>query len=533
MIAMLVVATWAIFSVAAGPASADPTGGPFETITGTLAPGDDQNFSATAPLATAHRNVIVRFAVSGPGATGVSLDNPAWSPEGINDAEAGEVIWTPMPNYDYNPSVGYGVGDTPTVEVSNNGATSASFEIDMYDVPSAPVAFSGASFDDTAADTAPPSDLQFVAPGAAPYVANVTITSGAISVSTGSGTQTMTSPGQVSLGKLSAGVHDVTVVPLPGPLAQWQVTVTPVPIQVSNVSFSSQYAPAGVPETLAYSLDGDATITATIRNSMGIAVRSLADSFAVPYTQHPISLTWDGRDESGNAVPDGTYTATISSIDPVGNQSLGTASMIIDSTPPLVSLAASQLKPDQAAVVNFRDPASGVKTASADFGAGVSRTLQGNQTQLSYAPQAGWASGRHTVVVSAIDRAGNQLREALMFTVAAPTPQKQTTLARYGGRAPVHATRLPSMSKWTACGLGLGAGPNTSCAFANNVYRVADTGFGRKGYWPAWLYAQSPVTHQTYSVQCYLAKQPRRTAVVICKTETGGVVSFPSNHMMP
>ena len=62
-------------------------------------------------------------------------------------------------------------------------------------------------------------------------------------------------------------------------------------------------------------MTGDTTISATVRNSAGDAVRSLG-SFGVDMGDG--SIPWDGRDSSGAGVANGPYALDLTSNDPHG-----------------------------------------------------------------------------------------------------------------------------------------------------------------------------------------------------------------------
>ncbi len=423
--ACLFVVIAVLVAVLPSIAGADPAGGPFATIAGTAPAGTNALFpavfSAANPLAGPETNVIARVSVSGLSESDAFVDPDLENCVGGDPFQpyAGEIVWGPWAG---QPS-GLPAGYTPSVGVCPPGNTEPTVSVELFEAPSAPASFTGATFLDPEygayGDVRPAgSELDFVVPGLAQYVAKVTLSSGAISLTGGDGqAQTLSSSGQVSLGSLDAGVNSVTVGPEAGPLAQWTVAIDPVPVVLSAVKFSAQYARAGVSETLGYSLDGDATISATIANASGVVVRSLATGLAVP-NGGASSLTWDGRSASGNPVPNGTYTAKLVSTDPVGNVSDGTATIVIDSTPPVVSLVSKKLKPRQAVLVRLKDALSGVASGTATFDNGHTSVLERGQLEIEYGPSSGWTPGKHTVVVIATDRAGNRVKRTLTFSVA-------------------------------------------------------------------------------------------------------------------
>ena len=83
---------------------------------------------------------------------------------------------------------------------------------------------------------------------------------------------------------------------------------------------------------------------AEIVNSMGTAVRSFswADS-------PPADITWDGRSENGEALPDGVYRYRVTSIDSAGNSVRGEVANIIlntEATPVSVTIGSSFFSPN-------------------------------------------------------------------------------------------------------------------------------------------------------------------------------------------
>lgn len=96
------------------------------------------------------------------------------------------------------------------------------------------------------------------------------------------------------------------------------------------------------PELLVFSPDGDGNLddftilatsssenkwTGVIQNSSGNIVKSYEWKGTVPE-----SITWDGRDESGNIVADGIYSFTVSAEDEAGNSTSATISNITSDT---------------------------------------------------------------------------------------------------------------------------------------------------------------------------------------------------------
>ncbi len=68
--------------------------------------------------------------------------------------------------------------------------------------------------------------------------------------------------------------------------------------------------------TLAYDLSGPASsVTVLIQNSLGQAVASLNG----PSGAGPQEVVWDGKDDQGNQLPDGTYVFSVQAVDAQGD----------------------------------------------------------------------------------------------------------------------------------------------------------------------------------------------------------------------
>jgi flagellar basal-body rod modification protein FlgD len=120
----------------------------------------------------------------------------------------------------------------------------------------------------------------------------------------------------------------------------------------------------GVPRTANFTVSGDTTITATVVNSTDTVVRNLG-TFPVTAPDGNTAVTWDGRDDSGNLLPDGTYTLKIVSTDPSGNTTSAAATITLDGTPPtIVPVTQSPITPQRAWTVSVADASSGVASAT-------------------------------------------------------------------------------------------------------------------------------------------------------------------------
>ncbi|MGO9901117.1 MAG: FlgD immunoglobulin-like domain containing protein [Solirubrobacteraceae bacterium] len=399
---------------------ADPAG-PFATITGTVAADSLQYFTA-APVAAAHSNVV--FRVTENGSQGfVNF----YVYDGVN-GDMGEVLGLAPSDVAWQGAdVAYAPGDIPEIQVNNGDSSPVTFSVQFFDEPQAPASYSGSSFQATIGpNCCSPSDdsqLLYSVPGTATYVADVTLSGGAIQLSGGnSSPETFDSSGQYSIGQISPSSSgaELTVDPVAGPAAQWTISIQPVPVSVYGASFNQPYARSGAIETLSYSTNGSTAISAVVTNSAGQVVRTLATNLAVqPGGQ---SLTWDGLDGDGNPSPDGNYTATLTSTDPVGNISTTTASILLDSTPLTVRMLSPRSLPSvQGLVVSVVDKGSGVAAASLSVaGHIVAREIANGR--LIYRPRKGWEPGQQIpFAVAAVDAVGNSVKfNGRFLTVGAP-----------------------------------------------------------------------------------------------------------------
>jgi hypothetical protein len=92
----------------------------------------------------------------------------------------------------------------------------------------------------------------------------------------------------------------------------------------------------------------------TITGSDNIPVRSWDWTGRAP----AVPIIWDGRDEAGNIVPDGTYNITLSSTDEAGNSTRRTINnIVVDARIPRIILTASSQaiapRPNQTEAMRF------------------------------------------------------------------------------------------------------------------------------------------------------------------------------------
>lgn len=205
------------------------------------------------------------------------------------------------------------------------------YSIEVYDIPVPPVTFSGT--------IAPGGYLflqegvSFLAPGQAPYVADVSVSSGTFVIGQGlpSDGTPFASSGQYPFGSVEKGTRSITFGADDGPPASWTMTIRALPVTLSDLSWSKETIEPGDVSRLSYQSDGDTSLTALVTNERGDVVRTLAQALGI--TTGSRSLTWDGRADSGRDVPDGKYTLTLQTADPSGLTG-STAAPLVVNTPP-------------------------------------------------------------------------------------------------------------------------------------------------------------------------------------------------------
>ena len=212
---------------------------------------------------------------------------------------------------------------------------------------------------------------------------------------------------------------------------------------------------AGSPETLTYSVDGSTTATVTLTNVTGVVRKTIA-TYAVESGAR--SVTFDGRSDDGQVLPDGVYTATVVSNDPYGTSTQQSKPVRIDGTAPQI-VVIPPATPQDPIQVTATDP-SGVSALSAgtptsfyEGSSPYSSVGAVTKTTTVSAPSTGWEPGSTVRIdVSAQDSLGNTAARAARAVVipggtspalttklvnalsSTPTRQKRSTVARRGLR---------------------------------------------------------------------------------------------------
>jgi len=280
----------------------------------------------------------------------------------------------------------------------------------LYAAPTAPATFSGALGSNGL------SELAWVVPGRAPYVADVTLSQGAITIrSTRIGFSQ-----QVGLGDTDPGLNSLLLLGTPGPLAMFSVTIRPLPITISNLRLDRQAARPAVPVTARFSVNGTTQLTAVVNNASGRMIRSLTSRTVQSGDR---SVSWNGRTQNGAPAASGTYRIVLTSRDPLGNVRTSSAPVIIDAHAPGVQVqSGSRPRPGRAFAARVVDNLSGLASASATIDGRNARTQFNNSRREARftlaSPRGGWTPGRNRFRVTARDRAGNTVTRNGVFNVA-------------------------------------------------------------------------------------------------------------------
>jgi hypothetical protein len=183
---------------------------------------------------------------------------------------------------------------------------------------------------------------------------------------------------------------------------------TPISRPRFNVAFSPGCSCIQDTARLPVRLKEAETIDATIVDSDGDEVRSLAA--ASPREPGRMLLLWDGRDDRGQIVPDGTYRLRLGF--ERSDRSIVVPNPIrVDTEPPeaeLVSVAPGAVKPKQGVEVVVDSNERARLLLYAD-GALVARGKLGDEGSITRVWHGAWrlAPGTHVLRVDVQDRAGN------------------------------------------------------------------------------------------------------------------------------
>jgi hypothetical protein len=183
---------------------------------------------------------------------------------------------------------------------------------------------------------------------------------------------------------------------------------TPIVRPGFNVAFSPGCACRHDTARLAIRLKKPETIDAVIVGSDGDAVRTLLDASREPTGR--LALTWDGKDDSGAIVPDGTYKVRLS-FGGSDRSILVPNPIRVDTEPPeaeLVNVAPGTVEPKQGVKVVVDSNERARLLLYAD-GALVAHGKLADEGSITRVWHGAWrlAPGTHVLRVDVQDRAGN------------------------------------------------------------------------------------------------------------------------------
>jgi hypothetical protein len=405
----------AVLALAASSASADPA--PFSSVSGTCSSNAGLNPFSAAAQTSDHRAVLVRLnTTGGPGAVDLGQNDPGHGvfPTPAARFTAADTIWfVGLP-------VAAGQGPAGFVDCSL-AASGFAYSLSFFDVPRAPVSFSGASTFEAGGDFAhgigSQSELRFVAPSRGQYVADVVLTRGAVELlfDQSLGPKVFNTSGALELGRLDQGIHILLVTPQPGPQAQWTVTFHVVPARVTGFAFQRRFVRPGHPVAASYTLSDDAIVTADIVDAGDHVVRELASQSSQGGGRH--SVRWDGLDGGGKPVPDGSYRLRLT-IEGAATPP-PEAPITADSHGPAITfLSAAHLARDRPVVVQVKDVWSGVASGLLQVNGRTVAHLRPGSAKIVYLPAGGWRPGRYRLAIRAADRAGNVSITTRLLTIS-------------------------------------------------------------------------------------------------------------------
>jgi hypothetical protein len=395
------------------------------------------------PVTSPHAHILMRYTVA---------SGAAYLDSSIDSITAGDVIWNPR-------AVGLNTNDPPSVYAFCDSPET--FTATFFDVPTTPTTFSGIGNDTTG------STVEFVAPGSGQYVADLSLSGGGVSMNVVDylafgHLANFASSGQYVLGTISAGSHDLEITALAGPRPTWTVRIYALPVAITDLTFGQPATRPGAFIQAKYTTTGDTVITAVVRAASGQPVKTLASAF--PVGEGGNSLSWDATTDAGVPLADGTYTLGVTSLDPSGQTSAASTPILIDGTPPSISVRSpSSIQADGAISGQISDALTGVASASVTAH-GVSGSLR--PSNFVYRESGGFSLGRHTIAISATDGAGNVRKLDYVFNVVSKSNSSHHTSAvpylrcfRGNGR-PGPARRRPTACLLFGPGGAFGGGVN-------------------------------------------------------------------------
>lgn len=184
------------------------------------------------------------------------------------------------------------------------------------------------------------------------------------------------------------------------------------------------FNPYREPTVITFHLSEQATWTVTIRDASGGSVRTFTGSGSGPQ-----SVSWDGRDEAGTVVPDGTYAYLVDVVDAAGNAAATqTGTVTIDTVPPAITAgpAVENLAPTSADIAWTTDEPADSRVGYATAPGGPYTWVQDPALVTSHRVSlTGLSPGTtYYYVVESADGAGNDIR-SVEHTFVTPAAHAQ------------------------------------------------------------------------------------------------------------
>ena len=370
---------------------------PFASVSGSCTAPPGMASFASMPQTQDHPDVMIRTQTHGAaGSITAAGDTQTFA--------AGDTVWRPYAGGVAAGGTGSGTvtcpaGDTP-------------FGADFFDNPGVGKYLNGAR---TFTGAGQSDAFRVAVPTTNPYMVEVSVDQGAITVtsesSSGRRSETFTENRNFALGTLSPGTTLLTVAPEPGPQARYHLRLVRAPLQLYDLGRDRSAVQPGQSITQKFSFDGPATVTAVVLRvpSRGESVRTiLRDEHFEPGLH---AIRWDGLDDAGQPLPDGIYSLSIRYRDSDGVADDFSRRFGVDHLAPTVALVSTDVVGQGTPIaLSVLDRGTGVKAAVLNVDGHRVARLRARSTRIAYRPRGGWRVGRHTVAVTASDRAGNTRR---------------------------------------------------------------------------------------------------------------------------
>lgn len=375
-------------SVAAPTHAADPSA-PLATLAGTCAPGDGPTV-LTAARPDPDRQAILRTAVSG----GALLVDE-------QDVGDGEVRW--------HPAGGFGGSYHVTVDC-RLATEPASFSFEFHGVPALPTTLAGVGAG---------SAIPFTVDRPAAVVGELEVSGGSVVLVDRDGRE-HAGNGTIALGAVPAGQSQIGVRPSSTGV-RWSLRLRAAPATLSGLQLDTAIPAGSVGARGQFTLDQPSRVQVTVHDKRGDAVDWPLTPTDLAAGTYPFG--WDGRTLPGDLAADGQYEVRVRSTDAAGTTSQVTGPVLVDRAGPLLSFGRVTVGLHQDVRLSASDEPAGIASLSATvaaMGPHPARTVgvpAGERRLVLSPPAGGWQVGRHALVVTATDRAGNRTKRTLTLSV--------------------------------------------------------------------------------------------------------------------